>query len=193
MEHLLSKVLKTSKKLTKRLKKLKKPVFLVLLGIIIFSFGLFHYLNIRRLSFWNEPAPLNITQKGEFPTQVIIPSLKIDIPIESGSIKDGVWEISYSKATFLDSSARPGIAGNTVIYGHNKKALFGNLPYLSIGQKIFVKTADGKMHAYEIYKKDFVKPDRIDLVSPTDYAELTLFTCWGLFDSQRVVVKAKPI
>ncbi len=193
MEHLLSKVLKASKKKIKRLKKFNKPISLVLIGLLLFSFGLYHYLSIRILSFEGTPETENVSQKGELPTQITIPSINIDIQIEQGSIKDGVWGISYDKATFLSSSQRPGIPGNSVIYGHNKKAIFGNLPYLSIGQKVFVKTTDGVVHTYEVYKKDFVSPDRIDLVSPTENEELTLFTCWGLFDSQRVVVKARPI
>jgi sortase (surface protein transpeptidase) len=80
-----------------------------------------------------------------------------------------------------------------VIYGHNKKVIFGNLPYLSLGQKIIIKTKDGKTYTYEAYQKDFVGADRIDLVSPTNTEELTIYTCWGLFDTQRAVLKAKPI
>lgn len=133
------------------------------------------------------------TQKGEYPFQITIPSIAVNLPIDIGEIKDGVWKISYSNATFLDGSGRPGGAGNTVIYGHNKKAIFGNLPYLSLGQYIYVKTADGVMHKYEAYQKDFVGPDRVDLVSPTNKEELTIYTCWGLFDTHRVVVKAKPV
>lgn len=127
------------------------------------------------------------------PVQITIPSIEVDMPVERGEIKNGVWSISYDKPTFLGSSARPGGSGNTVIYGHNKKAIFGNLPYLSLGQKIYVKTVDGKIHIYEAYKKEFVAPDRVDLVSPTNTEELTIYTCWGLFDSQRVVIKAKPL
>ena len=115
------------------------------------------------------------------------------MPIDVGAIKNGVWDISYSNPTFLVSSARPGAGGNIVIYGHNKKAIFGNLPYLSLGQKVFVKDSKGDVRAYEVYQKDFVAPDRVDLVSPTNQEVLTIYTCWGLFDSQRVVVKAKPL
>jgi len=125
--------------------------------------------------------------------EVIIPSINIDEPVDVGSVKDGVWQISYDHPTFLDSSARPGNGGNTVIYGHNKKAIFGNLPYLSLGQKILVRTADGVIHSYIAYQKDFVSPDRVDLVSPTNSEELTIYTCYGLFDQSRVVVKAKPV
>jgi sortase (surface protein transpeptidase) len=80
-----------------------------------------------------------------------------------------------------------------VIYGHNKKVVFGNLPYLSLGQKIYLKTTSGQIYTYEAYKKDFVNSNKIELVSPTDYEELTVYTCWGLFDLQRVVIKAKPL
>lgn len=130
---------------------------------------------------------------GELPVQITIPSIKIDLPIEVGSIDNGVWQISYASPTFLGSSARPGTGGNAVIYGHNKKAIFGNLPYLSIGQKIFVKTQDGKIHPYIASEKFFVGAERVDLVSPSSKEELTIFTCWGLFDSQRIVIKATPI
>jgi LPXTG-site transpeptidase (sortase) family protein len=170
-----------------------KPLLLVSLGIFLFCLGATRYYQLRILSF---TKPLPVAEKigvDQRPTEIIIPSLKIDIPVEAGSIKDGVWQISYDKATFLDSSSTPGEGGNSVIYGHNKKLIFGSLPYLSIGQKVSVKTADGKIHNYEVYKKEFVSPDRIDLVSPTDHEELTLFTCWGIFDSQRVVVKARPL
>ncbi len=164
-----------------------------MIGLILLSFGGYNYYRIRILSFTSVPTFKGSTLKGESPTQITIPSINIDLPVQEGAIKDGVWQISYANPTFLGSSARPGTGGNIVIYGHNKKAIFGNLPYLSLGQKILIKTADGKIHKYEAYKKDFVKPDRVDLVSPTDHEELTIYTCWGLFDSQRVVIKAKPI
>ncbi|QQG41416.1 MAG: sortase [Candidatus Woesebacteria bacterium] len=132
-------------------------------------------------------------QRGELPVQITIPSIKIDQPIDVGTIQNGVWLISYEHPTFLDTSARPGTGGNTVIYGHNKKVIFGNLPYVSIGQNVFIKVASGKIYKYEIYQKDFVSPDRIDLVSPENKEDLTIYTCWGLFDSQRAVIKARPM
>jgi LPXTG-site transpeptidase (sortase) family protein len=79
-----------------------------------------------------------------------------------------------------------------VIYGHNKKAIFGNLPYLSIGQDVIIKTGDGSVFTYTVTEKYFVGPDRVDLVSQNGSSELTLYTCWGVFDNQRAVIKAKP-
>ncbi len=194
MVHSSPKALKKSKKPSSYLskfQKLRNPLIVLILGVILFVFGGVNYYRVRVLSFTKPPEATTI--KGEMPVQVTIPSVGIDLPLGTGEIKNGVWTISYDKPTFLASSARPGAGGNTVIYGHNKKVLFGNLPYLSLGQKIFIKTADGTVHAYEAYWKDFVPPDRVDLVAPTNKEELTIYTCWGLFDSTRAVIKAKPL
>jgi len=164
------------------------------LGFALISFGGINYYRVRILSFSKVPeAAAKSTENSDIPVEIIIPSVEIDLPVEAGQIKDGVWLTSDSAATFLNTSTVPGSGGNTVIYGHNKKVILGNLPYLSLGQKIMVKTQSGKIHTYEVFQKDFVGPDRVDLVSPTSSAELTVYTCWGLFDSQRVVVKARPV
>jgi LPXTG-site transpeptidase (sortase) family protein len=179
--------------LQSHLKRINSSVILVFLGFMLISFGAVNYYRVRVLSFDEPPPQSQTTQVGEMPIKITIPSVQIDLPIDAGEIKDGVWQISYNHPTFLNSSARPGSGGNIIIYGHNKQKIFGNLPYLKLGEKVYIKTNDGKIHIYEVYRKDFVKPSRIDLISPTDHEELTIYTCWGLFDSQRVVVKAKPI
>lgn len=186
-------VSKVSKKLKRLQRNNKLPLFLVFLGLIIFSFGAINYYRIRILSFSKVPeAAASSTLNLDIPVEIIIPSISIDLKVEPGQIKDGVWLISDSTATFLNTSAVPGSGGNTVIYGHNKKVIFGNLPYLSLGQKIIVKTKSGNILTYIAISKYFVGPDRVDLVSPTKTETLTIYTCWGLFDSQRVVVIAKP-
>jgi len=139
------------------------------------------------------PEVQKSTENLDVPVEILIPSIQIDLKVDPGQIKDGVWLISDTEATFLNTSAAPGTGGNTVIYGHNKKVIFGNLPYLSLGQKISVKTKSGKIYNYITDQKYFVGPDRVDLVSPTKDDELTIYTCYGLFDSQRVVIKAKPL
>jgi LPXTG-site transpeptidase (sortase) family protein len=163
------------------------------LGLSIFAFGLINYHRTRILSFSKVPESVQNSVKENFPVRITIPSIKIDLAVDPGDIKDGVWQISSQNATFLSSSATPKSGGNIVIYGHNKKAIFGNLPYLSIGQKIYIKTKDEKIYVYEVYKKDFVGPGRVDLISPTESEELTVYTCWGIIDQSRAVVKAKPI
>jgi len=195
LQRSVSKVSKKAKKLTKKFFKWLnlRPTLLISFGIFIFFVGASRFYQVRILSF---TKPITVAQTalvGELPIHITIPSIGIDLPIDVGEIRDGVWQISYANPTFLNSSARPGTGGNVVIYGHNKKIIFGNLPYLSIGQKIILTTSEAKIYTYEVYQKDFVKSDRVDLVSPTNKEELTVYTCWGLFDTERAVLKAKPI
>jgi len=193
VEYSHSKVSKVSKRLGKFLQNNGSSLLLIFIGLVIFSFGAINYYRVRILSFSKVPeAAANATQNIDIPVEIIIPSINVDLKVEQGQIKDGVWQISDSTATFLDTSVAPGGEGNTVIYGHNKKAIFGSLPYLSLGQKIIVKTKSGKIYNYIADQKFFVGPDRVDLVSPTNTSELTIYTCWGLFDSERAVIKAKP-
>jgi sortase (surface protein transpeptidase) len=182
------------KKHPKDQRKANLSLFVFFLGIAIFIFGAINYYRVRILSFSTIPSEAKLsTQNTDIPIEIIIPSVQIDIKVEPGNIKNGVWLISNSSATFLNTSVPPGYKGNTIIYGHNKKDIFGSLPYLSIGQKIIIKTKSGKIYNYIADKKYFVGPDRVDLVSPTDTEILTLYTCWGVFDSQRAIVVAKPL
>ena len=166
---------------------------LLVLGFVIFCFGAFNYYRVRTLSFTSVPPEIKKTVENiDVPTEIIIPSINIDLKVDPGEIKDGVWKVSDTNATFLTTSAAPGTGGNTVIYAHNKKVIFGNLPYISMGQKIIIKTKSGKIYNYTAKEKYFVGPNRVDLVSPTTTEELTVYTCWGIFDSQRAVIKATP-
>ena len=193
VQHFQRTVLKALKKAKKFQGNNRFSLFLIFVGLLIFIFGGVNYYRVRILSFNKVPVEVQkSTENIDIPIEIIIPSLQIDLKVDPGQIKDGVWQISETNATFLNTSAAPEANGNTVIYGHNKQVIFGNLPYLSIGQKILVKTKGGKIYNYLATQKYFVGPDRTDLVSPTKDNELTVYTCYGLFDSQRVVIKATP-
>lgn len=206
MEHFQHLVLKTLRKLQKKLKKLRltkplqkkrlrlwnKSIFITIVGLFIVIFGIVNYYKVRTLSFSKIPeSVITSVENIDVPIEVIIPSINIDLKVDPGQIENRVWTTSEKNATFLSSSAVPGTGGNTVIYAHNKKVIFGNLPYLSIGQRISVKTKSGKIYNYIASEKHFVKPNRVDLVTQGNTEELTLFTCWGVFDQERVVIKAK--
>jgi LPXTG-site transpeptidase (sortase) family protein len=180
---------KTSRKLQGKL----GSSVLIFVGITIFVFGAYNYYKERILSFSKVPPQASqAVQSIDAPVEIIIPSVNIDLKVDPGTIKDGVWQISQKNATFLDTSAAPGGGGNVVIYGHNKKEIFGNLPFIGVGKKIMIKTKSGKIYNYLVEKKYIVSPDRVDLVSPMPTEQLTIYTCYGLFDSQRAVIVAKP-
>lgn len=179
-----------------RSKKLLQIVFLIigLLGILSIITGIYLDSRTKVLSF-TEDIPV-VTDKNitaPIPTNIKIKSAGIDLPIIRSNIEKGIWEISDNSASYLGTSARPGEGGNIVIYGHNKKDLFGNLKdSIKIGDDVEILTKDNK-YIYNISEILTVNPDNISVVLPTKYEVLTLFTCSGILDSKRLVVKARPL
>ncbi|MDZ4229403.1 MAG: sortase, partial [Patescibacteria group bacterium] len=122
-----------------------------------------------------------------------IPQINLHLPITEATVTDGSWEISPDGASHWDNSANPGETGNIVIYGHNKTNLFGPIRWLSLGEEVTITDADGNEHRYRITETATVSPNQIEYIQPKNEETLTLYTCTGLFDSQRYVVIAKLI
>lgn len=128
----------------------------------------------------------------EIPVRIIIPKLAIDIPVAESKVIDGYWELSDDKASFGLGSAFPGDLGNSVIFAHAREKLFGPLKRISLKDNIYILT---KKHyfSYEVTEVKAVYPNQIEVVAPTQDERLTLFTCSGFLDNQRLVVIAKRI
>jgi len=172
----------------------RKGKILIFVGLIIIVFGAINYYRIRILSFAKVPATaIGSTTNIDIPSEISIPSINVDLKIDPSNIYDGVWQISKENASFLTTSSPIGGNGNTVIYGHNKKKIFGNLPNVNIGEKISVKTVMGKTYDYIVDKKEFVSPKEVELISETAEPTLTIYTYYGFLGSQRAVIVAKPI
>lgn len=128
------------------------------------------------------------------PTKIEIPRINIALPITVNSISEkGIWEISETGASFLNLSAMPGSGSNTVIYGHNKKHLFGPLIQIKIGDGITIHTENNETKNYQVQEILTVTPDEISVILPTKKEILTVYTCTGLLDSKRFVVRAVPV
>lgn len=181
-----------------KLKKLNNRRLLLvsvgLLGFGLFFTGFIDKYKSRILSFNSVPQKAEISEKRTAPpTNITIPDLYIDLPIEESRIVNEVWQISEKGASFLESSARPGEGGNIIIYGHNKKKIFGNLLGKNlIGKDVKILSVDGKTHKYKIYAVKVVDPTDISEVLPASHEVLTLYTCTGFLDTKRLIVKAKP-
>lgn len=185
-------------------KSSKKPRFFNLVFLFAAFLGVFliltgWYLDYRKniLSFYITPVVAESPSENSrfsIPVAIKIPDAGIDISIQETQIIDGVWEISQESANYLKTSARPGGGGNVIIYGHNKSEIFGNIiDRARIGQVIEVVAKDGKTHSYKVEGVETVKPNYIETVLPTDYEVLTVYTCSGLLNSERVVLKATPL
>jgi LPXTG-site transpeptidase (sortase) family protein len=197
---------KAKRKTPKKLKSQKKKavpkkqyrqviaVILIILGVNSIVLGSV-YLSYRklRLSFQVAPqvtAPLHI--RRAVPTHIDIAETKISLPIEEAQITNGVWQTSDHNATHLDTSANPGEGGNIIIYGHNLRSIFGSLKKAAIGDTIALETREGKRHEYVIESITVVDPSAVEVVLPTEYEILTVYTCTEFLDSKRLVIRATP-
>jgi sortase A len=145
------------------------------------------------LSFEGKVPPPQVTKvKATPPKSIHILSLNINLNIEEGFIQDGIWKISETGATHLNSSGNPGDGGNVVIYGHNKNKLFGPILWIKVGSEIKLSTEDEKEYFYIVTDTKTVDPKEINYVLPKTEETLTLYTCTGFLDTKRFIVVAKP-
>lgn len=115
----------------------------------------------------------------------------VETAVESLPFAGGKWGLSPDKATYLLQSARPGNGGNTVIYGHNYKGIFAGLEKVAIGNIVTVRLENGQERKYMVTSKEEVDTADTSYIQPTDYEVLTLYTCSGVFNGKRLVVRAQ--
>ena len=178
-----------------RLSRQKTGLVLILAGVVcfgvIFSFKSYQKFRKKRLSFSQSPELITEVKEELSPAQILIPSLRIDLPVYPAKIVDRQWEISEKGASYLLGSGLPGREGNVVIYGHNKNSLFGPIRWLEKDREIKVINKKGEEFIYKVVGTKTVSLEKVEVLSPTKDATLTLYTCTGFFDRERFVVVAK--
>lgn len=171
-----------------------QAVLLLIGGVLCLSmFAGYRVHKSQRLSFIKAPQTNTRRNTLQTPVSIEIIPLSVKLPVVPARVEGNNWEISETGASFLTSSAPLKNNGNTVIYAHNKSSLFGPLTEIKVGHPITLKSRDGKIYSYSVYKIDTVTPDKIEVIKSQGREELTLYTCTGFADTKRLVVKAKPI
>ena len=178
-----------------------RPLGLALLigGTLLVSVSTAHnLLRLRSLRLDRATVQAYIAQAPKIETTSSYPAhifikWRVDIDIEPAVYDNGNWTISPDQASYLLSSARVGESGNIVIYGHNKRSILGNIRVLKGGEIITLTTREGKQYDYQVTQVKEVDPSDTALIQPTSEEVLTIYTCSGLLDSQRFVVRALPI
>lgn len=89
---------------------------------------------------------------------------------------------------FLEGSARPGTAGNTIFAAH-RDTHFAFLKDLRPGESLILETPDGAQHSYQVEAHHVRDHRELDLLRPEAQAVLTLITCYP-FDA---VVPGGPL
>jgi len=177
---------------------MKREIILITVGIILIAIGAFLLVRYQSLS-----LPLSKSDKNSaasesigglsWPQWISIPNSKINAQIAAGGYKEGKWVLDDNFALYLPTSGKLGEGGNTILYAHTRERLFGNLKKTSVGDLIILGDANGKMYNYSVYSIEYIKPYQTDMIETNLKDTVTLFTCDGWFDENRLVVKAKII
>lgn len=132
-----------------------------------------------------------VVERKALPQHIFIP-WNTDAEIAPAELKDGVWGVHDTKVSYLLQSARPGENGNIILYGHNKREILGNIRALKGGEPITLTSENGDIHRYKVEWVKETAPKNLEALQPTQTEVLTLYTCSGLLDSQRFIVRALP-
>lgn len=174
------------------------PEILLILGVALVAISITHnLLRLRSLRMDRHTvetylATQPVRQDKPIPTHIFIQWF-VDVDIEKEIYQEGKWTISESAAAYLVASAAPGEPGNIIVYGHNKRAILGNIRALKGEETIELSLSDGSKKMYQVESLHEVDPDDTELLAPTSTETLTIYTCSGLLDSRRFVVRAIPL
>ena len=158
------------------------------------------------------PSPTATAPVAELPDRLVIPSIKLDIPVvelgwstrrnDAGSIFSE-WEVAEFAAGWHKNSARLGEPGNVVMSGHNNilGAVFRELDQLRRGDAVTVKaggrTVDYVVHDVLIVPEKYAtleqRKQNAAWIGAFDDDRLTLVSCWPRDDNtHRIIVVAFP-
>lgn len=174
-------------------KKRIKINYWIIFGIIIVLLSsVYKQYSVKRLSFNSVPQKAEIIENS--PAKILkIDSLNINIQIDEGSIENGIWQISQTSVTHLNTSSNPKDGGNIVIYGHNKNNILGPIRWIKPEAEIVLINSNGEEMKYIVKSTIEVSPKEIEYVLPKDSEILTIYTCSGFADSKRFIVTATPL
>jgi sortase A len=128
----------------------------------------------------SQPGATLRLSRAPRPTYAIgAPMARLSIPRLDMSmiVAEGVTDSVLRRAAgHLPGSAHPGEKGNVAIAGH-RDTFFRGLEDLRVGDSVLLDGPDGA-HRYQVQWTAVVYPHAGDVAGPTDYAALTLITCY---------------
>jgi LPXTG-site transpeptidase (sortase) family protein len=123
-----------------------------------------------------EPSKPILTGK---PVRIVIPDVEIDLPIDEGRYSG--YHAQYAMLTPLANNDN----GNTFIYGHNNKYVFGPLKRINPGAIAKVYTDNNRVFSYTFQSTYAVTPDNTSILYYQGPSMLTVQTCSGAWNEQR--------
>ncbi len=122
------------------------------------------------------------------PVRVVLPDVGIELPIDPGYFdsSSNSWTLSGYRAQYAMITTLPNNHdGNTFIYGHNNKYVFGHIKTIQPGQKAVVYTENNYTFTYSFVSTVGVGPDDTSVFDYTGPPILTIQTCSGNWNEIR--------
>ncbi len=116
--------------------------------------------------------------------ELVIPKLDLTMPIVGVPQTDTGWDVTWlgDSAGYLDGTAFPTWAGNTVITGHvwdsfNRPGVFSQIKSLNYGDQVQIH-AWGLVYTYEVRESKLITSKNVDaILQSEEYDWITLLTC----------------
>lgn len=127
------------------------------------------------------------------PNRLTIKSINLDIEVKNGEYDPDTheWTLEKDKAHFaVMTPVANNQAGNTFIYGHNNKQVFGNLDKIVPGEIAEVMTNNGKF-IYQLSSIREVEPSDTSLFDYRGESILSIQTCSGSWYEKRKIFQFK--
>ncbi len=132
-----------------------------------------------------------LTQSGDYPVELIVPSIKLDVPIVNVGVNaKGEMDVPDGKTNnvgWYKDGTIPGDTGSAVLDAH-VYAAFKNLRYAKVGDDMYVKTKSGKFRHFRIEESTVYKTTQVplqQLFNRADASRLNLITCAGTYVPSR--------
>ena len=177
---------------------MKREIIFLVFGLALIAGGVYSLLKFQSLSLPLSKATfskesLSFSDSPLWPEWISIKNRDITVEVTAGGYEDGKWILDGNYVLYLPTSDKLGQGGNTILYAHNREKLFGNLKNVSIGDTVLLGDSHGKIYAYKVYSREYIKPYEVEKINTDKRNTVTLFTCDGWFDEERLVVKAEII
>lgn len=124
------------------------------------------------------------------PTRVLIPSLAIDLPVVSQlySPITKTWPVANSTANYaVETVLINNTHGESLIYGHSTRAIFGPLLNLKPDAQVYIYTNNGHIFKYVYTGSQDVSPRQTQIIADMAKAPagLKMITCDGPYFQYR--------
>ncbi|MBA3758358.1 sortase [Candidatus Saccharibacteria bacterium] len=140
------------------------------------------------------PQAKSVVQKPDAvigkPVRLVIPSLNLQLQIDEGFYNpaDASWTLSGFNAHFaMPSMLANDQTGNTLLYGHNNKDVFGPLKQLAPGAIVEVLTDNNHLFYYKLQSTTTIPPEDVSIFAYEGPPILTLQTCSGNWNELRTM------